>query len=223
MKKKATEMQVMGSEEAEAKALEELLDGSPEQAPVPEPEQAPAQAAPPTRAELVALQSDDEKLIQKLRDDIAKIETRMKTRNATISEIDKQEQDKKINDFIEMMKSSGITPEQFAKRLNIKTTKTETKTPAAKTPGEPKAERADLPPKYRNPETGETWTGRGKPVLSIKLKRIKYRNPANPSETWHGWEEFGQPPAWYTPDLPAQKNAARKDLYPDELLIDNQA
>jgi len=208
-------MQVLGSDKSEKEGLDELLAGL---------------TAPLTRAELVALQSDDEKEIQKLKTGITVIEQRMTAREVQISKIDEQERNEKIDKYKKMMEADGITIQAFAQHVGITTVKTATKAPAAKTTGEPKAEKADLPVKYRNPETGETWTGRGKPVLSIKLKRIKYRNPANPSETWHGWEaknekekeEFGPAPAWYTPDLPAQTNAAGKDLYPDSLLLDNQ-
>ncbi len=33
----------------------------------------------------------------------------------------------------------------------------------SKAPRFPASERGVVPPKYRNPETGKTWTGRGKP------------------------------------------------------------
>lgn len=54
------------------------------------------------------------------------------------------------------MREYDITPEEITQALNKKPAKTAPKTNSA-----PAAKRS-VPIKYRHPETGETWTGRGK-------------------------------------------------------------
>ena len=73
-----------------------------------------------------------------------------------------------INDIVRNMREYDITPEDieaaFSRRgrgpgkraanANVKAVKAAAPAPAV---------RAPVPPKYRNPETGATWSGRGKP------------------------------------------------------------
>ncbi len=64
-----------------------------------------------------------------------------------------------INDIVRTMREYDITPEEIAAALARKgrgASRTASKA-AAKTVRNP------VPPKYRNPETGATWSGRGKP------------------------------------------------------------
>lgn len=66
-----------------------------------------------------------------------------------------------INDIVRSMREYDITPEDIEAAFNRKgrvATKRAAKksTPAATV-------RTPVPPKYRNPETGATWSGRGKP------------------------------------------------------------
>lgn len=66
-----------------------------------------------------------------------------------------------INEIIRTMREYDITPDDIAAAFGRKTGK------AARTPGKSAAAartvRNPVPPKYRNPETGATWSGRGKP------------------------------------------------------------
>jgi DNA-binding protein H-NS len=68
-----------------------------------------------------------------------------------------------INDIIRSMREYDITPEDIAAAYNRRVrsaNKGASKT--AKTAGTT-AVRKPVPPKYRNPETDATWSGRGKP------------------------------------------------------------
>lgn len=65
-----------------------------------------------------------------------------------------------INEIVRRMREYDITPEDIEAAFNRKgrgPAKSATKTGAVS-----KA-RTPVPPKYRNPETGATWSGRGKP------------------------------------------------------------
>ena len=64
-----------------------------------------------------------------------------------------------ITDIVKLMREYGITPEEIVAAMGSagKTTRTPRRKTAAETP----AKRA-VAPKYRHPQTGETWSGRGK-------------------------------------------------------------
>lgn len=66
-----------------------------------------------------------------------------------------------IASIIKSMREYDITPEEIASAFSKKSAgRTATvRTSASKTAGK----RAPVPPKYKHPETGATWTGRGKP------------------------------------------------------------
>jgi DNA-binding protein H-NS len=65
-----------------------------------------------------------------------------------------------LADIVRSMREYDITPEEIAAAFSKK--------PGRK-PGAPRKQAAPapakraVPPKYRHPETGDTWTGRGKP------------------------------------------------------------
>lgn len=63
-----------------------------------------------------------------------------------------------INSILRSMREYDITPEDIATAYSKKTTGTAT----GKSDSEASAEKRSVPPKYRHPETGETWSGRGK-------------------------------------------------------------
>ncbi|WP_432262803.1 H-NS histone family protein [Cupriavidus sp. TMH.W2] len=46
--------------------------------------------------------------------------------------------------------------------------------PAGSAAKAPKAEKAPLPPKYRNPKTGETWSGRGRAPAWLGAKPQRF-------------------------------------------------
>lgn len=65
-----------------------------------------------------------------------------------------------ITDIVRKMREFDITPEDIETAFNRKgrsPAKRAAKTSTASTT------RTPVPPKYRNPETGATWSGRGKP------------------------------------------------------------
>jgi DNA-binding protein H-NS len=66
-----------------------------------------------------------------------------------------------INDIIRTMREYNITPEEIVTAFNQKGTRAARS--ASKPAGNARAVRNPVPPKYRNPETGATWSGRGKP------------------------------------------------------------
>ncbi|KAA0911878.1 H-NS family nucleoid-associated regulatory protein [Pusillimonas sp. ANT_WB101] len=64
-----------------------------------------------------------------------------------------------ITSIVQSMREYEITPEEIAAVFS----KTPTRKTARKSAAPaPKAVKRTVPPKYRNPETGDTWTGRGK-------------------------------------------------------------
>lgn len=63
-----------------------------------------------------------------------------------------------ITSIIRSMREYDITPEEIADAFNKKNTKTSTRKPAATASGT----KRPVPAKYRHPQTGATWTGRGK-------------------------------------------------------------
>jgi len=67
-----------------------------------------------------------------------------------------------INDIVRTMREYDITPEDIATAFTRKARGPATA--ASKSPARAaKSVRNPVPPKYRNPETGATWSGRGKP------------------------------------------------------------
>lgn len=65
-----------------------------------------------------------------------------------------------INDIVRSMREYDITPEDIEAAFNRKS-RGGGKRPAKKSAAA--AVRKPVPPKYRNPETDATWSGRGKP------------------------------------------------------------
>ena len=63
-----------------------------------------------------------------------------------------------INDLIRTMREYDITPEEIAEAYASKRRGPSKRAAKAAVTGT----RAPVPPKYRNPETGATWSGRGK-------------------------------------------------------------
>jgi len=98
-----------------------------------------------TRDNYAALQSKIEKEINRLQKQAQALQA--KRRNPVIASI------------IQSMREYNITPAELAAALNKKSAAVTQKN---KNGGAAKTART-VPPKYRNPESGETWTGRGKP------------------------------------------------------------
>lgn len=63
-----------------------------------------------------------------------------------------------ITSLVKTMREYDITPDDIAAAYNRKNTRSGAKKPAPAASG---AKRS-VPVKYRHPETGESWTGRGK-------------------------------------------------------------
>jgi len=63
-----------------------------------------------------------------------------------------------INDIVRSMREYDITPEDIIEAFSRRT-RTSAKKAAKRTTT---TVRTPVPPKYRNPETGATWSGRGK-------------------------------------------------------------
>jgi len=63
-----------------------------------------------------------------------------------------------VTGIIRSMREYDITPEDIAAAFTRKT-RSPAKAPAKKAA----VARTPVPPKYKNPETGATWSGRGKP------------------------------------------------------------
>lgn len=65
-----------------------------------------------------------------------------------------------ITSLVRTMREYGITPEELAAAFG----KTPGRRPAAaRKAAAPGAAKKTVAPKYRHPDTGETWSGRGKP------------------------------------------------------------
>lgn len=65
-----------------------------------------------------------------------------------------------IAQIVRTMKEYSITPEEIAAVFSKKKPAKAAPRKASATAGAPKR---SVPPKYRHPDTGDTWTGRGKP------------------------------------------------------------
>lgn len=61
-----------------------------------------------------------------------------------------------VTSIIRSMREYDITPEDIANAYNRKTSRANSKSTASPAP------KRSVPPKYRHPQTGDTWTGRGK-------------------------------------------------------------
>jgi len=75
--------------------------------------------------------------------------------------LEKKQRTPVINDIVRTMREYDITPEDIETAFNRRgrgaaKRATKTATPTTTTV------RTPVPPKYRNPETGATWSGRGK-------------------------------------------------------------
>ncbi|QAA93709.1 H-NS histone family protein [Pollutimonas thiosulfatoxidans] len=95
-----------------------------------------------TRDSYTAQKQKIEKEIQKLQKQALALQT--KRRGPVVTSI------------LRSMREYDITPDDIASAYNRKTSHVAKKAAAA---GAPKR---TVPPKYRNPKTGDTWTGRGK-------------------------------------------------------------
>lgn len=74
-----------------------------------------------------------------------------------------------ISSIIRSMREYDITPEEITTAFNKKSIKS-----AAPTSGTLPKKR--VPPKFRHPETGETWTGRGKTPRWISTAEAQGKN-----------------------------------------------
>ncbi len=74
--------------------------------------------------------------------------------------------------ILRSMREYDITPEDIAAAYNKKTT---TKAPRK----QETAAKRPVPAKYRHPETGDTWTGRGKPPRWIASAEAEGKNRAD--------------------------------------------
>ncbi len=67
-----------------------------------------------------------------------------------------------LDTIIKSMREYDITPEELAAAFSTKSTTRRTGTPR-KTAGAGSTAKKPVAPKYRHPDTGDTWSGRGKP------------------------------------------------------------
>lgn len=74
-----------------------------------------------------------------------------------------------ISSIIRSMREYDITPEEITNAFNKKSVK-----PATPTSGTPPKKRVS--PKFRHPDTGETWTGRGKTPRWISAAEAQGKN-----------------------------------------------
>src|SRR5690554_274298 len=86
-----------------------------------------------------------------------KIEKEIERLQKQAAALEKKQRAPAIREIVGTMRKYDITPEEvaeaFARRSRVGR-------PAAK---KATTARTPVPPKYRNPETGATWSGRGKP------------------------------------------------------------
>lgn len=108
-----------------------------------------------TRQNYATLQAKINKEIEKLRKQAHALQS--KSRKPVIMSI------------VRSMKEYEITPEEIAAAFGKPTAKTAKSPAAAKSPkvAKPAGPKKSVPPKYRHPATGATWTGRGKAPLWI--------------------------------------------------------
>lgn len=86
-----------------------------------------------------------------------KIEREIQRLQKQAAALEKKQRGPVITGIVRNMREYDITPDEITAAFNRRT-RGPAKTTAKKT-----AVRAPVPPKYRNPETGATWSGRGKP------------------------------------------------------------
>jgi len=68
-----------------------------------------------------------------------------------------------INGIVRSMREYDITPEEIDAAYNRRTRAVKKRAAKVAAPAKTRTQtRAPVPPKYRNPETGATWSGRGK-------------------------------------------------------------
>lgn len=77
-----------------------------------------------------------------------------------------------ISSIIRSMREYDITPEEIIEAFSKKTSKTATRKPTAS----PAKSSRPVPVKYRHPQTGATWTGRGKAPRWITTAEAEGRN-----------------------------------------------
>jgi DNA-binding protein H-NS len=74
-----------------------------------------------------------------------------------------------ISSIIRSMREYDISPEEITTAFNKKSIK-------SAVPATGKPPKKPVPPKFRHPETGETWTGRGKTPRWISAAEAQGRN-----------------------------------------------
>ncbi|TEA78109.1 H-NS family nucleoid-associated regulatory protein [Allopusillimonas ginsengisoli] len=103
--------------------------------------------------------------LQKIEKEIQRLQKQAKTLQA-------KRRGPVLTSILRSMREYDITPEDIAAAFNKKTV---TKTPRKQaTP----AKRV-VPAKYRNPETGDTWTGRGKPPRWVTTAEAEGKSRAD--------------------------------------------
>jgi len=80
-----------------------------------------------------------------------------------------------ITGLVRTMREYDITPDDIAAAFNRKS-RPAVKRVAKAAPPPPPAARTPVPPKYKNPETGATWSGRGKPPRWISDAESEGKN-----------------------------------------------
>lgn len=79
-----------------------------------------------------------------------------------------------ITSIVRSMREYEITPEEIATAFNKAQTRKAGRKAASPSAGSPV--KRTVPPKYRNPETGDTWTGRGKAPRWITAAEAEGKN-----------------------------------------------
>jgi DNA-binding protein H-NS len=90
-----------------------------------------------------------DKALKKIQSDIDKLEARKA----------KLIRDKAIPDILARMRAVGVTPKEIAEHWGVGAAK-RVKSPSGKGPAKPV--KSSRPAKYRDPASGETWSGMGK-------------------------------------------------------------
>jgi len=86
-----------------------------------------------------------------------KLEKEIQRLQKQAAALEKKQRAPVINTIVRSMREHDITPEEIANAFSRKSRSASK--PANANSG---AARAPVPPKFRNPETGATWSGRGK-------------------------------------------------------------
>lgn len=85
---------------------------------------------------------------------------------AQLAEVRANEVTGVIEQIRELMAQYDLTVEDIAVRRRGR--------PAGSAAKAPKAEKAELPPKYRDPKTGQTWSGRGRAPAWLGKNRNRF-------------------------------------------------